>query len=344
MFNDVYEEMSKIVSKKRRVATPTLIELNLIPLFILKYLCDNNIYSYKEIVQLSSLENFEIKFEDYPIIFDDFKINKLLPLIQYDDITSLVKEYLNTLNTGISIIDSNKKKVCISTGYATSMYDISGNTTYVTDKFGIEIRKLCWFKFFDKVLNVNNDYIEFKDLDITKYNKLYFYDFAPKYLFIRNSDNDLYDLMRKLLFRNRDLDIILHTSYKKISNMNNAWYLLKYLNVVVLYDEYNTFLRFRHKDNNEISIINYDKIKNKSISKLHEIIKNNRRQKDVLTKTTVDEIKKNHYRIGFRLYQDKLTRDVSNINDIVSENTRLVGRLSSLNSQIEIEINRLINR
>lgn len=344
MLDNIIEEISKTVSKKRRYVTPVLIEMNLIPLLILKYLCDTKKYSYKELIQLENLENTEIFFEDSLIYFDDKKINKLLPLVEYEDITILVKEYLKSLKVGINISNNNEKKVCISTGYTTNLYDITGNTTYVIDKFNNETKKMCWFKFFDKVLNIKNEYITYNDLNITKYNLLYIHDFVPKYRFIRNSNNDLYDLIKKMISENKDLNIILHTPYKKISNMNEAWYLLKYLNLVILYDEYDTFLIFKHKEDEFISIINYDNIKDKSISKLHTIIKNNRKQKDVLTKTTISDIRKNYYRIGFKLYQNKITPDISNINDIVSENTRLIDRLSDLNSQIEVEINKLINR
>ena len=45
-----------------------------------------------------------------------------------------------------------------------------------------------------------------------------------------------------------------------------------------------------------------------------------------------------------RLYQDKLKDNKININEIVDENTNLIMRLTSLNSEIEEEINKLINR
>ena len=90
--------------------------------------------------------------------------------------------------------------------------------------------------------------------------------------------------------------------------------------------------------------LDYDKSKIKSLDRLYEIIDNNRRMKDVLTKTTIKNIKENHFRIGFRLYQNKLVNDIRNINEIVDENTRLLSRLNSLNSDIAKEIDKLINR
>ena len=344
MLDNLYEEITKLASKKRRFVTSSVTENILIPLLILKYLCDTKAYSYEEIVKLDSLENMEIKFEDNIIKFEESKTNKLLPLIQYEDLTSLIKEYLSTLKTGINIIPNNEKKVCISTMYTLNLYDTKGNTVYITTKYSSGARQITWFKFFDKVLKIKNEYITYDELDITKYDKLYIHDFMPKYRFIRNSNNDIYDLIRKTMPKNKNLSIILHTPYKKISNMNEAWYLLRYLNTVILYDDYDTFLEFNHKDDDNVSIINYQNIKNKSLSKLYEIIKTNRRQKDILTKTTIGDIRKNYYRIGFKLYQDKITPDVTNINDIVAENTRLVQELSDLDSQIEVEINKLINR
>ena len=64
-------------------------------------------------------------------------------------------------------------------------------------------------------LNIKDEYITYNELDITKYNTLYIHDFLPKYRFIRNSNSDLYDLIRKMLSQNNDLNVVLHTSYKK---------------------------------------------------------------------------------------------------------------------------------
>ena len=343
MLDSIYEEINRLLTKRRRYITTSLIEINLIPLFILKYLCDTGVYSYQEIVKLDSLENKKIYFEDSEVIFDDLKINKLLPLIEYEDITALVKEYLNTLKMGIKIVNNNENKVCLSNGYTNNIYDITGKTTYITNK-ALNTRRITWFKFFDKVLNVTNKYITYEELNIKEYNLIYVHDFAPKYHFIRKSNNDLYNLIKNMLVENKELNVILHTTYKKISNMNEAWYLLKYLDTVVLYDNNDTFLYLKHKTDDNVSIINYDNIKGKSLSKLAEIMKNNRRQKDVLTKTKTSDIKDNYYRIGFKLYQNQITQDVRNINDIVAENTYLIKKLSDLNEEIEAEINKLINR
>ena len=271
MINNLNLEITKIINKKRKYIPQDVIESDLINLLILKYLCDTNIYTYKDIIKLNYIENREVKYESRTISFSEPEIKSLLPLIEYEDITSLVKDYLSALNIGINFIDSNEKKVCISADYTTNLYDPTGNTTYIINGFKQNIRRIIWFKFFDEVLKVNNEYIPYAELDITKYTKLYIHDFAPKYRFIRNSSTDLYDLIRNMIYRNKNLDIILHTPYKKISNMNEAWYLLSYLNTVILYDERDTYLifKFRKSDNEDVSIINYDNFKDKTIKKLH---------------------------------------------------------------------------
>jgi len=119
---------------------------------------------------------------------------------------------------------------------------------------------------------------------------------------------------------------------------------MKYMSKVLLFDEANTFVYYENKKDDKVSIINYNKDKINSLEKLNKIIEINRKQKDILVKTTIEDIKNNCYRIGFRLYQEASVDSTRNINEIVDENTRLIDRLARLNNEIEQEINKLINR
>ena len=345
LIDRIIEEVNNYIIKKRRYITEEIVENTIVPLFILKYLCDTHVYTYEEIVSLESINEKEIIICGDKVRFSIDTINKLLPLIQYENIYELVNEYINKkYRFGIDIFNNTEKKVCISYEYNNRCYDKYGNTTYITNNFCLFDKMITWFKFFDLVLDIHNEYITYEELDITKYNYLYINDFVPRYRFIKNSNDNFYGIIRKMINKNKELNIILHTDYKKISNINEGWYILDYLDKVILYDEVDTFLYFKNNDNDEVSIINYDGLKIKELDKLYEIINNNRRMKDVLTKTTIKNIKENHYRIGFRLYQNKLETDIRNINEIVDENTRLLSRLNNLNNDIAKEIDKLINR
>lgn len=121
---------------------------------------------------------------------------------------------------------------------------------------------------------------------------MYICDNTPRYRFIRNSDNDIYNFINNILIRDKKIKMVLHTDFKKISNMKQARYLVNYISKVVFYDEKNTYLYFEIKDNNQVSIINYNRDKIKSLVKSHQIIENDRKQKDILVKTTIEDIKK----------------------------------------------------
>ena len=91
-------------------------------------------------------------------------------------------------------------------------------------------------------------------------------------------------------------------------------YLILFLNILKIH----IIILFNNEINKEISIINYDNIKD--LNKLHSIIKNNRKQKDILVKTNYDELRENNLRIGFNLYQLEKDNEIRDINKIVDEN------------------------
>ena len=80
------------------------------------------------------------------------------------------------------------------------------------------------------------------------------------------------------------------------------------------------------------------------MDKLEQIIKLNRKQKDVLVKVTPEDIRQNNYRLGFKLYQTEMKGENKSINELVDENTKLVDLLANINQDIELELNKLINK
>jgi len=344
MINNFIDEIAKQIQKDYKYVTEYMISRCFISMLVLKYYCDNSIYSYQEIINSPELKEISFPLDDLTVKIGPIKYPKLLAFIQYENLQDMVKEYLTDKNIGIDLINNDEKKLCITNKLDEEIYDLKGNTTYIIDKLEISIKDVALFKFFDKVLGINNQYLKYDEIKKTDYNYLYIYDNTPRYRFIRNSENDVYYLIRRILYDNDKLTIILHTDFKKVSNMKEFRYLVKYLSKIVLYDDEKTFLYFQTKDNDQVSIINYNHNKIKSVDQLHQIINNDRKQKDILVKTTVKDIQNNYYRIGFKLYQNKTINDARNINEIVDENTRLIEKLSHINENIEQEINKLINR
>ena len=341
MIDSLKYEIKKILSKDTKYVSDRVIELNLFYLFNLKLLCDKHDYKYEDIVSLDS----KLEVNEYPIIsLGNIKINSLLSIIRYDSLEVLVKEFLSTYVKEPTFIPDNEKVICLMSKYNYSLYDETGNTTYVIDRlisyqYGINV-----FKLFDEILNINNKYEEYNNINFDEYNYVYINDFAPKYLFIKEREDNVYKMIFFMLRRHLHINVILHTDFKKVSNMNEFKSLVEYLDKVIFYDDIKTYLLFKNKEDKSVSIINNNKDKVIDISRLNEIIVNDRRIKDVLTKATTDEIANNCYRLGFRLYQDKIKDNKININEIVDENTRLIKELASLNREIEEEINKLMNK
>ena len=215
-------------------------------------------------------------------------------------------------------------------------YDKYGKTTYIypydkDDYFDN-------YKILDEILGINNKYIKEKDIKIDNYKYLYIFDNTPRYRSDRH-DNE-YTIIDKYI--DKIDNIILYTNYNKINNVRSCRHLLRYMKTIII-DNNRAIVIFNKEMNDEISIINYNSNKI-SKDKLLSIVNNNRKQKDVLVKTSLDEIGNNNYRIGFNLYQLDNNDKVKDINKIVDENTDYLERLNKINQTVETEINKLLNK
>jgi len=346
MINDLKEEIKKQLSKEYKYVSNYMIESNLLNLLVLKYYCDTSNLKYENLISIENEKTKEIELPDDPLLKKilNVKFTKLLSHIRYENIQELIKEYLYHEDITLNIINSKEKKVCIPSAFSNSLYDLDGNTTYVIDYFKITPYEISKFQFFDKVLNNHNEYLSQEKIPFENYKNVYIYDDIPKYRFIKKSDNKSYEIINVLLRKYKHLKIILHTDYKKVSNLKDTKNIIKFMSKVILFEDGNTFLYYENNVDSKVSIINYNKEKIKNLSKLLEIIEKDRKQKDILVKTTTEEIINNYYRLGFRLYQTGTPKNKKNINEIVEENTNLIERLSILDKDIEQEINKLMNR
>ena len=310
----------------------------------MKYLCDNGEYKYDEVIENDDL--YEIT-DDIRCINsyihrllhgNKFDINRILIKVKSFDIKDLLIEFLNYRNKPI-YFHEDIDKVCY-VNFSFNAYDYycdKGNASYVYDKYWIDNYNI--FKTFDKILGINNEYICDEDVDIKDFDYVYVYDNVPRY---KNKSNNIYDVMHTYIKNNKN--VILCTYYNKISNFSDGRIISKYLKTIVLNNNNTATLLFTKENyNGGISIINYDE-RIGSTDKLYNIIKNNRKQKDILVKIGNKDLYDNNLRIGFRLYQIEKTNKIRDINKIVDENTMYLKKLNSINEIVEQEINMLLNK
>lgn len=343
MINDLKDEIKMYLIKKRKYPSQVHIDRIIIILLKIKYLCDNKKYTYEEII--NDKKNQELKYKNTTIKtnYNDIKINIFLPLIQYKSLKELVKDLLQNYKTGINTFNKGKKKVCLMSKTNYNCYDIEGKTTYIINNEPLSnYYKLEDFQFFDEVLGLNNKYVEWKEVNFSEFKYAYIYENNPQYIYIKQPK--IYETSKLIMNENENIKIIMHTDFKKVSNIKDCGTFINRISKIIIFDDLNTFLQFENKKDDNISIIRYNEKKISSLEKLYEIIKNNRKQKDILIKITVDDIIKNHYRIGLKLYQEKVKFEKKDINKIVDENTRLIKKIELINKRVEEEINKIINK
>ena len=340
MIEELREALKRRLTTQKGYASSYTIERQIMALLVLKYLCDQGQESYPELIKNGNIEHWSYTIDEYIFIVNNL-LTSFLALIQYENLEDLVKEYLNSHKLRPNIINKEAPKLAICSSFTEATYDILGNTIYIIDKFNTSTNGLFSFKFYDLVLGNNNQYLSYDKIDFTNYNYLYFYNHHIKYYFIRNNENDGFDLINSILHKNSQIEILLDTDYSKISVIKNASLMLDKIAKIILFNDNTAYIYFNNLAKDKISIINWS---NDDITKLDQIMKLNRKQKDVLVKVTPKEIRENNYRIGFKLYETRLENENKSINELVDENTALVNRLANLNKDIELELNQLINR
>ena len=306
----------------------------------LKYLCDKDIYKYEDVIEKEEI--YDISLDTNRLSYHNLKsklpINTLLLKIKKKNIKKLLLELLDYIDKPIEF-NNDKDKVL----YIDLLHDIIhyynryGNGTYISKT---SIRLYQTFKVFDEILGINNTYIERQDIsDYKDYDYVYIFDDIPKYRL--NRYDNIYNDINKLIRNNKN--IVLYTNYSKISNFSDGRIISRYIKTIIL-NNTKAIMIFNNTESTEISIINYDKDKINSLDKLYNIIKTNRKQKDILVKTTYNELRDNNLRIGFNLYQLEKENIVRDINKIIDENTRLLEQLNDINEDVENYWNKLFTK
>lgn len=337
--NELIKEIKSYAKSFDTVIFETKIYDFIAYLIYLKYLCDTGKYKYEDVI---ASDNLYLLTKDMARLArvsnnGNIHINSLLRVIKDNDIKKLILEFLDYVEKPIEFHNDNDQLLYFHF-YRNIFpyYNTNGNATYILDSYINDNYDI--FKIFDKVLGINNKYIETKNIDeLANYDYVYVYDDVPKY---RLSKYNVYNDINIYIKNNKN--VVMYTNYNKISNFGDGRIISKYIKTVIINNNKAVML-FNNSNIKDISIISYN-TKINSLDKLYTIIKNNRKQKDVLVKTTYEELKENNLRIGFNLYQLEKNNEIRDINKIVDENTEYLNILNIINEKVEKEINVLLNR
>ena len=339
MIDKIRNEIKSITRNNRdHIIVGKRIDYIISYLIIIKYFIEQGKYTLDDILKRKDLIeiNHDIKRINY--YYQEKSTPFHLVLLAYQDVSAkeLLLAFLRSY--GEKYIDCELEKTVFS-GVSSndySYYNEIGFTTYlIPNQYSDDYYND--FKIYDEILGIHNHYFKENQIDYTLYTTLYVIDHTPKYHFIKDDNGYYYILKAFQTFQY----VILDTSYYKISNFKAGRTLLRYLKLVIIQDK-KAYLYFQKDYIGTISIIHYDSHRIKSIDQMKRIIKNNRKIKDVLVKTTADEIRNNNMRIGFQLYQLEKKDDIQDISQIVDQNTEFLKRLNYINFTVEQEMNNLL--
>ena len=193
-----------------------------------------------------------------------------------------------------------------------------------------------------------NYYRKLSDLNLNDYDIVIINDTEPFYKYSANKESFMKEIEQKFYFDNHFQGrIVLKTNYNKISHFKYFTLVRRHLSKVILHayvKNVTVYMEFLSDSNKSISLILLDDELAADPTKLQKIIESNRNKKGTLIKVTPEDIQKNNYRISFKMYDTENIEKVKVINDIVDENTELTKRLESLNTIIESEVNKLLER
>ena len=347
MINNLISELENLLKKYQGFTSNGQINKNMLYLIYLKYLCEKKVYNYEDVIDNNGYTKINVPIIERMLLKKDIPINSLLRNISYCDVKDLLKEYIKIYQID-EIYPIKEKRIvydlvnsCGSNFYDLdlSSYDVDGNTIYIYDDKVIN-NSYELYHLFDEILENNNEYFGMQGMDFTKSNYLYIYDNMPKYRFIKNDNiyNKTLELLKKIN------NIVIYSKYAKIGNFKEGRIIIHYLSTIIIRNENVALLINKDNEFNDVAIINYNDDKISSIDKLKEISEKRRKQKDVLTKVTYEDIRHNNMRIGFNLYQMQDDQEIQDINKLVDNNTQLLASLNDLNIIVEEEFNKIINK
>lgn len=320
-------------------------EFSIFYLFTLyiKYLCDKKKYSYFKILKdkddsiLCEFEKFHNKkFNEY---YHRGYFDALLSLIKYEDLNTLLDEFINiNYDSNLEIFNYLKgKKIIylrlygfISRNYFDDYFK-KDNIDYLTS---VELENSSFYPYYillDKMRNIKKEYLN--TIEKHKYDYLFINDTTPNYRFHNYSDSMFTYIKNVCEEKNK---VILKTSYENANKIKNRNLIQNYLSNIIINNDKDKciYLVFEDKDC-KASIVLEDDLKTIA-TYLEEGIPNH---KSVL-QVKKEDIILNKYRIGYNVYKKDQTI-IKKINDIVDENKKIMDDLDNINNKIREEMDKL---
>lgn len=298
------------------------------------------------------LKNYKVR--NYYVKYLNLKsLLKIIKNLNYKDlIADFLQEKKDIENQRLEIFKSPKDKVLyINTEELFSNYiKDNKNGDYMIETLDSKYSlSYAYFQILDKMLGKNiNYYQKYNEINIDDYDVIIINDTDPYYKYSANKENLIKEIDNKFYYKNiYKGKIILKTNYNKISHFKYPYLIKCHLSKVLLHEnvkDITVYMEFTYDNKDSISLILLNDILANDNTKLQKIIESNRSKKGTLIKVTPEDIKKNNYRISFKMYQSENIAKVKEINDIVDENTYLTKKLEELNETIEAEVNKLLER
>lgn len=341
MYEFVISEIKKkLITEKRKYVSTTLANDNYILLLYLRSLCNKN--------KLSDYQNKKSLLEIIPKkkkkLYENFfekDLNELLIYFQNHDINDLTKAFTEKYNYNIfddieNLFIKKEEKTC----YLFNVLKNNNNLIY----FGINYEiKILLYEMLDKInFTKRNIVTNLKDINLNVVDNLVIIDEEPVYRYIQNEN--IIDKVSNIFNEYNEFNgnIILKTSYSKVSKLKNNQ-LINYLVNVCLYEKkQDAILVFNRKCNSEF--VNIVMINDSNYTNIKDIINNTEENSEYLLKVPKRVIISNNYRLGFNMYLPNRTEEVKSINDIIDENTRITEEITRLNKLIQQEMDKLISK
>ena len=185
MINELLKEIDEIILRyKLHIGT----NISYIAYLIhLKYLVETNEYTFEEVISNDYI--YPLNKETQRIVKynnNKFPINRLLLNIKNISSKDLLLELLNYLNKPLYLHEENKNIAYLNIeSNLYEFYNSNGNSTYI-----MKIPEYYeTFYIFDKILNINNNYISFRDIEKEEYSFDYIYIYDNTLRFSKSSDS-----------------------------------------------------------------------------------------------------------------------------------------------------------
>lgn len=365
MYETIYNLIEKELKKKERYTYGRKITDIYILLLYTKHLCDKGELDYEKVTREENFNSTISYFKEHDFINEylekemlDTALNKVIRMIQYDDLKELVFEFLKEQTPSPSLFpafcDVDTRIVYLWTNDGIPNYDsIHPHVTYVGERYD---NKHCYsfknFKLLDEMLGFKRDYVErLENVDLERQDILLIHDEIPVYRFSKQDKgiiDSVYDLT--VDYKEKIKKIVLQVSYRKVSIFSNLSLIRNWISKILFYKDNkrpDVYMEFRYVPLHEvpsktISLLLLDDALTSDTEKIKKCITLNRTKKESFIKIKPTDIVDNNRRIGFKMYALDNKAEVKQINDIIDENSNYIRRLEDLNKRIESEVNKLI--